>query len=109
MMRIEQHGTGETTAARSGRADQAANSSTVRNRSGETQTSSGDSVEISGAASQLSRVLATDATRRAERVEKLRLEVHEGKYREDANRISRELVADRLAAREYQAERAERQ
>lgn len=99
-MRIDNQNTSATTATRSGRPGEAPEVG----RSGQGRAGahpvSPDLVELSGDASQLSRLLAADAEKRTGQVEKLALEVRAGSYAADAVQISRALVSESLAFQE---------
>jgi hypothetical protein len=58
----------------------------------------GDRAELSGRAGKISHALSADAAERAATVERLRLEVAEGRYRPDPAEISRAIVGDALAS-----------
>ena len=57
-----------------------------------------DRAELSGLAGKIARATSVDAKERAEKVERLRLEVAEGRYHPNAAEISKAIVNDALTS-----------
>ena len=64
----------------------------------ETDRAGSDRAEVSGRAGKISQALSEDAADRAAKVDRLRLEVAEGRYNPDPAEISRAIVNDALAS-----------
>jgi flagellar biosynthesis anti-sigma factor FlgM len=63
----------------------------------EADRSGSDRAELSGLAGKIAHASAIDAKQRAERVEHLRVEVAQGRYRPDAAEISKGIVNEALS------------
>lgn len=61
--------------------------------------SGGDRVELSGAAGQLGRILATHNTDRAARVQALAAQYQSGSYQPDSNATSRGIISEALGGK----------
>ena len=59
---------------------------------------SGDRAELSGLAGKIAHATSVDATKRAEKVERLRLEISQGRYNPDPAEIAKGIVNDALSS-----------